>query len=439
MSSLSPSLVATIVLSTGLILAAPPSGTSTARPVAQVKQLVARDSVPAAQAAPTKYRHVVRASITTKRTDSKVTLVVREYRAGRVVQTLRKPVLLAADDVTRVRMVVRTQQTEPRLTLRMRTPALASGDVFLLKNVRWTQIDAPAGDGQPTPAGTLSNGCSYSTRGIPACGAYLGQAYGSNTDPSDFENRLGQRLGVRRTYFTGTQVDSAVSIARQDLANGRLPWVSFKLPYSWSDMANGRGDDWARNLTDQFGQLQGPVWLAFHHEPEGDGNIDDWRRMQEHLAPIIRAENNLAFTVIVTGYNQFYGDEQYRLDNIWPRGVKVDLAGFDIYNQLGVVRDGKENTVGTDLKASYFSKIAPWARDQGIAWGLAETGITNTGADQIPGWIERTHSQLEAAGGVAFAYFNTTLNSIAPWDLSTQVKLDGWRQAQLDTPLLPRG
>ena len=104
------------------------------------------------------------------------------------------------------------------------------------------------------------------------------------------------------------------------------------------------------------------MWLAFHHEPEYDGDITDWTKMQERLGPIVRSQDNLAFTVIVTGYHQFYGEEQFHLDNMWPRGIKVDVAGFDIYNQLGVVKDGEENTKGTDLNAWYFAKIAPWAR-----------------------------------------------------------------------------
>jgi hypothetical protein len=161
--------------------------------------------------------------------------------------------------------------------------------------------------------------------------------------------------------------------------------------------------------------------------------------MQERLGPIVRnGGDNVAFTVIVTGYHQFYGEEQFHLDNMWPRGIRVDVAGFDIYNQLGVVKDGKENTTGTDLKAWYFAKIAPWARRHDVAWGLAETGITHKAARVDPHWIRRTHQQLENAGGVAFAYFNTTLNSIAPWDLSTSVKRAGWREAQTGGPLLPR-
>ncbi len=249
---------------------------------------------------------------------------------------------------------------------------------------------------------------------------------------------MGRRLGVRRTYFRADQVSSAVAIARTDLAAGRLPWISFKLPHSWREMVAGAGDDWAADLAARFGRLDGPVWLAFHHEPEGDGPIADWRRMQQRLGPIVRAHGNLAFTVIVMGYHEFYGEAKYRMKNLWPRGIKVDVAGFDIYNQLGVVKDGERNTKGTDVRASYFKKIAPWAKRAGVAWGLAETGITHMAARRQPHWIRQTHRRLERAGGVALAYFNTTLNSVAPWALTTRPKMVGWREAQRGTPLLPR-
>ena len=77
-----------------------------------------------------------------------------------------------------------------------------------------------------------------------SCAAYLGSAYNSNTDPTSWENVMGQNLGIRRTYWGGCQVDKAVSVAKADLAKDRLPWISFKLPYGWADMAAGKGDAW---------------------------------------------------------------------------------------------------------------------------------------------------------------------------------------------------
>jgi hypothetical protein len=283
---------------------------------------------------------------------------------------------------------------------------------------------------------TLTNGCRHGARGLPYCGAYLGMAYGANSDPTSLERSVG-RLGVRRTYFRADQVDSAMRTARADLARGRLPWISFKLPLPWWRMARGDGDAWARGVARRLARLDGPVWVAFHHEPEYDGAVQNWRRLQQRIGPIVRkTAPNAAFTVIVTGWHQFYGSDEFALSRIWPRGIKVDVAGFDIYNSHGVVKNGSELDP-TDMDGAYFRRIQSWARNNNVRWALGETGYTDKAAREDPNWIARTHRQLDARGGVAMAYFNTTLNSIAPWDLGTTIKRTAYRDAARGTPRLP--
>lgn len=299
----------------------------------------------------------------------------------------------------------------------------------------------PAQPTSPTPTSstvrTLSNGCSYTLRGVPECGTYLGAAVGGNTDPAGFEKEMGHRLGVHRTYFNADQVDYAVRTAREDLIEGRLPWISFKLPYSWSAMADGKGDRWAVDVAERLKSLDGPVWLAFHHEPEGDGDITQWTRMQEHLGPIVRSTApNVAFTVILTAWTQLYGDPQYALAKTWPR-TKVDVAGFDVYNQYGVTRDGNYRLKPTDMRGLYYEPISAWARAHGVAWGLAETGYTNDAARDDPTWLQQTYKDVEATGGVALSYFNSTLNSIAPWDITTPQKKADFARALKQSPTLP--
>ncbi|AEI11121.1 glycoside hydrolase family 26 protein [Cellulomonas gilvus] len=270
----------------------------------------------------------------------------------------------------------------------------------------------------PQPDGRLTNGCAYSTRGIPECGVLFGAAVGSNTDPSAHERGWGAQLGVRRTYWGPTQIDSAVATARTDLAAGRLPWISFKLPYSWADMAAGRGDAWARELVAELDALDGPVWLAFHHEPENDGDITQWVAMQRHLSPIVRGmADNVAFSLVVTGWHQLYGDPAYSLESIWPGDGLVDLIGFDIYNAYGLVRDGVTTTRATDLAESYYPQISAFARKHDVAWGIAETGYTDEAAAVDLAWLARSYEQTKAFGGVAMAYFDTTLNSQGSWRL----------------------
>jgi hypothetical protein len=283
----------------------------------------------------------------------------------------------------------------------------------------------------------LSNGAPLSSRGVPSRGALFGAAVGSNTDPTDFEQEIGQRLGVRRTYWTAAQVNSAVDTARVDLANGRLPWISFKLPHSWDRMAAGDGDAWARGLASRLAELPGPVWVAFHHEPEGDGVIGDWTAMQERLGPIVReAAPNVGFTVILTGWNQLYGDSQYSLANVWP-ATTVDVAGFDIYNLYDAAPSGELRRESTDLRKAYFKPLSKWAESRGVAWALAESGFTDLASAKYPTWLEDTYDDLVATGGVAFTYFNTPLNSTGSWVITSSTKTAQFSRAIKRTPMFP--
>lgn len=307
-----------------------------------------------------------------------------------------------------------------------------------------TPTASPSPTATPTPttpptAGVLSNGCRYSARGIPACGAYFGAAVGGNADPTSFERSVGGTLGIRRTYWSPTQVDGAVKTAAADLEAGRLPWISFKLPHSWAEMAQGAGDAWARDIAQRLDELDGPVWLAFHHEPEGDGPIAEWTRLQQRLAPIVRAEaDNVAYTIVLTGWNQLYGAPEYALDALWPKGVKVDVAGFDVYNFYGSTKDGPVRLEPTDMKA-YFKEFAAWSKATGVKWGLAETGFTDMASVDHPAWISGTYDALVDAGGIAFTYFNSPLNSSSSWVITTAQKQGAFAAVLKRSPRLPAG
>ena len=284
---------------------------------------------------------------------------------------------------------------------------------------------------------TLTDGCKLNLRGVGTCAPLVGAAHGSNTDPKTLEASLGKRLGVRRTYWNGAKVDSAVATAKADLAAGRIPWISFKLPYSWAEMAAGKGDAWTKDLTAKLNALNGPVWVAFHHEPEGDGVTADWIKMQERLGPIVRnGSDNVAFTVILTGWNQWYGPTQYRIENIWPK-TTVDIAGFDVYCFYGTWKDGKYRTGEESLKVDYFDKISAWAKTKGVKWGLAETGLTDAASKPYPNWLQTTYKEIKATGGVAMTYFDTTLNSDDTYHLTGGQKNEDFEAALKLAPSLP--
>ena len=313
------------------------------------------------------------------------------------------------------------------------TPLLlpALGLMLVLALVLTMSGPLPSSDAAPA---RLSNGGTVTARGIPSSGAYFGAAYGGNAPVSTWEQRrLGRRLGVHRTYWGGNGIASAIRTAKADAAANRLPWLSFKAPYSWAAMASGRGDGWARGLARQIRGVRGPVWVAIHHEPENDGgNIEQWKAMQKRLAPIMRSTApNLGYTIILMGYHQFYGAARYRMSNIWP-DTKIDVAGFDIYEKYGVRGD----RTFKNFYRKYFLPLQAWSRRTGVRWGIAETGYSHAAARKQPRWMRKVYTQMVNQGGIAFSYFNTNLNSKADWRLRIATKLNAFKGINRTAPRL---
>jgi len=396
-------------------------------------------------------KYAVSAWVRTNQPGALGSLILRESVGGNAVMNTKK-VFRAARGWRKVSLTAVTRRSSSQLDVNLFMSRLNKRKSVLVDGVSVVRVGSTAG-GSTTPynppynppppspgtAGKMSNGCSISSRGLPvaSCGALLGAAYGSNTDPTAWENTMGHRLGVRRTYYGASQVDKGVSVAKADLAKDRIPWISYKLPYSWPEMAAGKGDAWTRDLAVKLSKLDGPVWLALHHEPEGDADIKQWTAMQARLAPIVRsAASNVAYSIVVTGWNQLYGQAQYSLDSLWPKNTKIDMLGVDVYNKYGAVKDGKEYTTHTDMENDYFKKFAAWANPKGIAWGVAETGFTNKAAEVDPQWVQRSYNLMKKHNGVAFTYFNTNLNSIANWALETDTKKRVYAAALKTTPTL---
>lgn len=269
--------------------------------------------------------------------------------------------------------------------------------------------------------GAPSSSCVNNAKGIPSSGAYVGATAGGTQSVPALEAQTNIPLAIHRSYYNADQVDKALSVVNADEAAGRLPWISFKMPYSWADMAAGRGDAWAINLVQRLAQVNGPVWLAFHHEPEGDGNMTDWTAMQRHLAPLVHQySDNISYTTILIAWDSFYGPSEYRINNVWPGDGLVDIAAWDVYNNFGTTRGNPKAMLDT---ASYFSQMQAFAQAHHVDWAIAETGYTNAAAQADPQWLTHEYNDLVAHGGLALDYFDSSLNSIADWTLDTGSKV----------------
>ncbi len=403
-------------------------------------------------------KYAVSAWVRTNQPGALGALALRESASGKSAVTTKK-VFRASRSWSKVSLTAVTRRSASALDVSIFMPRLNKRKSILIDGVSVLRVGGTAG-GSTTPRpsspkpppppmppptegtpGKMSNGCAISSRGlpVPSCGSLLGSAYGSNTDPAAWEKEMGHRLGVRRTYYGASHVDKAVSVSKADLAMDRIPWISFKLPYGWADMAAGKGDAWTRDLAVKLSKLDGPVWLAFHHEPEGDGDIKLWTAMQARLAPIVRsAASNVSYSIVLTGWNQLYGSAQYRIDALWPKNTKIDLLGVDVYNKYGAVSPdtGKMHLKYTDMNGAYFKPFGDWAKKNGVAWGVAETGITDKASADNPQLLQQTYTSMKNNGGVAFTYFNTTLNSVASWALTPQSKKNQFAAVLRATPTI---
>lgn len=286
-------------------------------------------------------------------------------------------------------------------------------------------IDAPAvpdPDGDPDSApdevdssttlpgdSDTATACVPGFPGDPSCSGTM--YYGASTeggDPTALEQELGHPLVLFRSYMDGDDAASKfVSRASDDLANGRLPLISTKLPGSWAEVAAGAHDGWLIERIDGLAALPGPVWLCLHHEPTHDGPPEDWIAMQQHARTLIDAHStNIALVGILNGWDFQENDPH---PEVWnhPPGTGVHVMGFDSYN-------GWSETNGIDWKTVEYTfspgvTIAGW----GYPTVVGEHGVRTDPAD--PGkaaqWMRDAYDFAHANGFAGLSYFDSGANS----------------------------
>jgi hypothetical protein len=262
---------------------------------------------------------------------------------------------------------------------------------------------------------------------LPSVNFVVGGAYLSNTDPAPVEGRAGVPFETVRNYYSSTGVGSAITRVKANIAAKRaVSHVSFKLPYSWAQMANGAGDVWAKDVSAKLqAAIAGTphvVRIAMHHEPENDtgtnaGNTvagrDAWKNMQARLAPFFD-KPGIQYILVLMGYHSFSTASSlyplWKLDACVPNTPAIKGIGYDIYERFG--SEGATHWTNWD---SYMSQIKAFHGPRNLAWGLSETGVSATGFSAKTTWFSEMISRLKANGGSWFDYFNTNLNSVSAW------------------------
>jgi hypothetical protein len=251
-----------------------------------------------------------------------------------------------------------------------------------------------------------------------------GAAYGGNTAPG---NHYGGPLEVRRTYFSATNQAGALTIAKGDCAAGTIPWLSFKTN-GWARTAAGTDDAVIDKFLKDADAIGKPIWLTYHHEPEGSGNygtdegtptdtssIDNWKKMQRHIRDRIKATGvkNIAFASCLMAWT--WEPASNRKPDLWTSGMDGvwDFFGVDMYDEklppLGLDGYNMWKNFKADMKA------------KGWKYALGEWGITHFTdkalTTPLPDATQKANIRREYNAfkadplNVGACYFDTDLNS----------------------------
>lgn len=184
-------------------------------------------------------------------------------------------------------------------------------------------------------AATAASGTRFP--GDPGAGhLYYGAMVEADISLPNLETTLGNKLTVRRSYFSPSGVAGLVSRAKEDHSVNRLPLCSIKCPGSWAAMAAGSYDSWLRDLLTRLQALGKPVMLCLHHEPEDEAGKSagmlpsDYRAMQAHA--ITMAANVASRVTIVPILMEWTFDPRSgRKPSDWVV-PSSKVFGFDVYN-----------------------------------------------------------------------------------------------------------
>jgi hypothetical protein len=304
----------------------------------------------------------------------------------------------------------RETRSGPELVLRIKN----GEDTSPSEEPRKETSPTPQPSSSTTQSAPRSGDCKETFPGDPCPGEMYYGASVEGGNPTTLESNAGAKLSLHRTYMqASTPVSAFVSRAKSDIAAGRLPLMSTKVPASWASVAAGNQDAWLGERIKALAQVGGPVWLVLHHEPRGDGNPADWVRMQQHARTLIdRYSDNIALVGILNGWDFLERDGNPQVFR-HPVGTGVHIMGFDSYNPY--------TPTNGDAWKSVEKTMSPGITIQG--WGyptlVGETGVHAVAGDggRAAEWIRDQFAYGVSRGFVGISYFDSSYNS----------KDGGWR------------
>jgi Glycosyl hydrolase family 26 len=241
----------------------------------------------------------------------------------------------------------------------------------------------------------------------------------------ELEAKIGRRLAIDHTYVPwGTPIGWQPA---WDLAQGRIPLISFGNGGDTRQVAAGRHDAYLRSLAEEIRKLGRPVLLRYAYEMDGDGNrgwvhsgpeyVAAWR----HVRRLFDDAGARAAWVWAPNASAF-GDG--RVQGYWPGDRWVDWIGADGYNWYGCRNRTDWRSFGQIFQAFY-----DWGVQRHKPLMVAETGTTEDRArpDRKRDWYTQVAGSLRAMPALrAVMFFDS--NNTCPWWVDTSPRsLRGFR------------
>ena len=159
------------------------------------------------------------------------------------------------------------------------------------------------------------------------------------------------------------------------VSQGRIPFLNWKAPGSWSRVSSGAEDAWIAARADAFRAFGSPVYLSFHHEPENDvgsyGTPAEFAAAFRHVVDIFRSRGvtNVAFvwTMMSWSFDSRSGEP---LDEFYPGDAYVDFVGTDGYNWY----PGRSGSNWSSFEQVLIPSRS-FALAHGKPWIVVETGV----------------------------------------------------------------
>jgi hypothetical protein len=244
------------------------------------------------------------------------------------------------------------------------------------------------------------------------------------------ERRLGRKFDVA-TFRMGWQEPLVNHFTSWSVASGHIPLLSWNTRkksggiVSWSSIAAGDHDAWIRR---QARNLRAAGWrgfIAFHHEPEKDGNAADWKAAFNRVHKIFHNTGVTRFRWLVTLTAATYSGENGG-PGLWLP-AKWDVLGVDGYN-----RNFCGSSNGWRSFEEVFGPARRYAKRRSRRLFIQEYGSVESTPGRKAQWIDRARSVLKSWPEVAGVSYNHEATDCVYWIDSSRSSFHAFRKMGQD-------